>query len=318
MRVQLYGQPAALPSLRDAAVDGLSQTPRAIAPKFFYDERGSRLFEAICDQPEYYLPRAEMEILARHMPDIADCVPSGGVIVEPGCGAGVKIRLLLQALHPCAYVPMDICCEYLQSTARTLGADYPWLQVHALWSDFSEPPPLPEPVLDLPKLIFFPGSSIGNFERAGARQLLARWRDWLAAGDYALIGVDLRKDADVLNAAYNDRNGVTAQFNLNLLHRMKRELDADVDVDGYRHAAYFNDERGCVEMHLVSRRRQAIVLDGDEYSFDPGETIHTEDSHKYGIEEFQRLAQDAGFASQAAWTDERNLFSVHLLKAAAP
>lgn len=313
MRVQLYGKPTGLPSLRDAAKGGLAGKPRSIAPKFFYDERGSRLFEAICEQPEYYLPRAEMEILAQCIEDLSDCIPSECAIIEPGCGAGTKICMLLKALRPCAYVPMDICGEYLQRTAEVLAMSHPGLQVHALWADFSDPPPLPEAVAGLPKLIFFPGSSIGNFERGAARELLARWRSWLSPGDQALIGVDLRKETSLLNAAYNDRNGVTAQFNLNLLHRMRRELHAELDVDGYRHAAWYNENRGCVEMHLVSRRRQAIVLDGVEYPFEPGEAIHTEDSHKYGIEEFRRLARHAGYVPQAVWTDDRGWFSVHRL-----
>lgn len=303
-------------SFHEAVVDGLSQPRKSLPPKFFYDERGSRLFDEICRQPEYYLPDAERELLLGCIDEVARLCGTGRVVIEPGAGRLIKIRLLLDALRPGAFVPMDISAQFLKSSMQELAKDYPWLNIHAACVDFTHSMPIPEPVPDAPRLVFFPGSSLGNFHRDEAVAFLRMVRDTLGEDGLLLIGVDTKKPAPVLHAAYNDGAGVTARFNRNLLRRMVSELDADLDPDSFAHHAYYNREYGRIEMHLVSRREQQIRINGHRFRFSRGETVHTECSYKYRPAEFLSLATRAGLSLQRYWLAKNELFCVYLLQAA--
>jgi len=295
---------------------GLRRRPRYIPPKFFYDARGSQLFDAITGLPEYYLTRAEIEVLRANAAEIAGRVGTGSLLVEPGGGSCAKVRILLEGLRPCAYVPMDISREHLRAAAEQVAAEFPWLEVHASCADFTRamslPATAPEP--EGPRVAFFPGSSIGNFDPEGAVGFLAAVAELVGPGGFLLIGADRKKDKAILDAAYDDAAGVTAAFNLNLLVRMNRELGADFELSAWRHRAFFNEELGRIEMHLVSEREQTAHVAGEAFDFAAGETIHTENSYKYGDTEFQGLAARAGFSPEALWTDDRGLFAVHLLR----
>ncbi|WP_280548069.1 MULTISPECIES: L-histidine N(alpha)-methyltransferase [unclassified Halomonas] len=300
-------------TFRDDVIQGLGATPKALSPKYFYDERGSRLFEAICEQPEYYLTRTEEGILAGAAAEIAALVGPGALMVELGSGASRKVRLLLEAMRPRRYLGMDISRDFLLKSTRRLAADYPWLEVHAAWGDFSRRLALPSGVEGRRMVAFFPGSSIGNFTPAEAEAFLSRLRRALPPGSGVLVGVDLVKERGLLEAAYNDAAGVTAAFNLNLLERMRRDLGAAVEVDAFQHRAFFNAPASRIEMHLVSRQRQAIILEGQRFVFEEGEALHTENSCKYSVAGFQALAARAGYRSGAVWCDDQALFSVHYL-----
>ena len=297
----------------EEVVAGLSQQPKKISPKFFYDKRGSELFDAICAQPEYYPTQTEMNILHNNANDIAQHIEPDCVVVDLGSGSSEKARLLLDALRPSGYMGVDISREFLLAATQRLADDFPWLDVHAVCTDFSQQLELPVQSGDKQKLAFFPGSSIGNFEPGAALDLLRRIAEAIGEGGKLLIGVDLKKDEELLVAAYNDDAGVTEEFNLNLLQRMQEELQADVDVDAFSHRAFYNNKHGRVEMHLVSDCEQTIEIDGDEFSFLENESIHTENSHKYHIEEFAELAHQANFKVEKVWTDAEQLFSVQLL-----
>lgn len=301
------------PSFRDDVIAGLSLPRKRLSPKYFYDRRGSRLFEAICRQPEYYLTRTEEHILAEAAEEIAAIVGPESLLVELGSGASRKVRLLLEAMRPRRYLGIDISRDFLLESTRRLAADYPWLEVHAAWADFSRRLRLPGGIAGRRVVAFFPGSSIGNFAPPEAEAFLADLRRALPLGSGVLIGVDLVKDHRLLEAAYNDAAGVTAAFNLNLLARMRRELEATIEVDAFRHRAFFAAPASRIEMHLVSRCRQAILLDGHRFVFDRGETLHTENSCKYSLEAFQALAEQAGYRPRAVWRDAKALFSVHYL-----
>lgn len=304
---------AAGPSFRDDVIAGLSLERKRLSPKYFYDRRGSLLFEAICRQPEYYLTRTEEGILAAAAEEIAALVGPESLLVELGSGASRKVRLLLEAMRPSRYLGVDISRDFLLQSTRRLAADYPWLEVHAAWADFSERLRVPSGVEGRRAVAFFPGSSIGNFAPAEAEAFLARLRRALPPGSGVLIGVDLVKDRRVLEAAYNDAAGVTAAFNLNLLERMRRELGASVEPGNFRHLAFFDAAASRIEMHLVSECRQALVVDEHRFDFARGETLHTENSCKYSREGFQALAGRAGYRSSAVWSDAEGLFSVHYL-----
>jgi dimethylhistidine N-methyltransferase len=306
-------QPAA--DFRAAVLAGLERSPRTVPPKFFYDRRGSEFFERICRLPEYYLTRTETGILGANAAEMARLIGPLGAIIEPGCGAAQKVRLLLGRLRPLAYVGIDIARDGLTSATRRLAADHPWLQVHAVCADLCGP--LAQLTLPLPRgrrVAFYPGSSIGNFEADDAVRFLERVRGLTGPDGMLLIGIDLRKDPAILHAAYNDSQGITARFNLNLLHRMRRELGAAVDVEGFAHQASYNAQAGRIEMHLVSRRRQQIRIDGRSFEFAPGDAIHTENSYKYDIPEFERLASAAGWDAEASWRDAANYCAVLLLR----
>lgn len=303
------------PDLDDFSADvqkGLAQRPASIPPKYFYDEQGSRLFEAITELPEYYPTRTEISILKKYAADIAAQIGTGSLLVEPGGGACAKVHILLQGLQPVAYVPMDISKDHLWAAAQQLAAQFPWLEVHAACADFTRPLLLPESVPKGFRVAFFPGSSIGNFDPEGAVEFLKLIRGLVGDGGYLLIGVDLKKDKAVLEAAYDDAAGITAEFNLNLLARINQELGADFNLVHWQHKALYDETLGRIEMHLISTQDQVIHLDGKDYVFKTGESIHTENSYKYDIEDFQKLAAKAGFCSKSVWTDDTDLFSVHL------
>ena len=300
-----------------AVLDGLGRARKTLPCKFFYDEAGSALFDAICDTPEYYPTRTELGILTAAADEIADLAGRGGVLVEYGSGSSRKTRLLLDALAPALYMPIDISREHMLAACRELAAAYPALHLMAVCADYTRPLRLPVVARGGQKrLAFFPGSSIGNFAPLEALRFLKNVAQQLAADDGFLIGVDLKKDPAILNAAYNDAAGVTAAFNLNLLARCNAELGADFDLGAFAHQAFYNEAAGRIEMHIRSKRAQTVDLGGRQFAFAAGETIHTENSYKYASDEFRLLATQAGFLPQQCWTDEEHLFSVHLFRRA--
>ena len=292
---------------------GLAEPQKRIPAKYFYDARGSQLFDRICEVEAYYPTRIETGILGAHAADMARRIGAGANLVEFGSGSSTKVRILLDALiEPAAYVPVDISQSHLLAAARALARDYPALKVVPVHADYSRdftPPPLDgtRPVA------FFPGSTIGNFSRDEAAAFLRQTAASLGAGAGLLIGVDLKKDEAILHAAYNDPEGVTAAFNLNLLVRINRELAGTFDTAAFAHRAHYNAARGCVEMHLYSQRAQTAQVCGHTFAFAVGESIHTEDSCKYAVAEFQAVATDAGWRAERVWTDAAKLFSVHYL-----
>jgi dimethylhistidine N-methyltransferase len=302
-------------NMRDDVIDGLSQPSKRLPPKYFYDAAGSLLFEQITALPEYYLTRTEMALFDAHLDDIAAVLGEGFCLVEYGSGTTRKVRKLLERLRPAAYVPVDISGEHLAAQARALHGDFPWLDVFPTCADFTGPFALPDPVKDLPHVGFFPGSSIGNFEPAGAQEFLANVRTTLGAGGSLLIGVDRKKDVAVLERAYNDAQGVTAEFNKNVLLHINDRLGADFAADAFAHEARYDSERGCVQMFLRSLADQTVIIGDVEVSFRAGETIHTENSFKYHPDEFLDLARRGGFGPVAWWTDDDDRFALFLLEA---
>ena len=295
-------------------IAGLSSRPKTIPPKFFYDEVGSRLFDRICDAPEYYLTRTETQILRQHAGEIARVIGQNCFLIEPGSGSSHKIRLLLEALKPSAYMPVDISKHHLLKSARNLAHDYPWLDIHAACADFTTDLIIPEQNRRTRNVVFFPGSSIGNFERADAVAFLRRLGEMAGADGGLLIGIDLKKDPSVLEAAYNDRQGITAQFNKHLLERINLELGGDFDLSSFSHRAFYNEGPGRIEMHLVSSRYQTATVRAHRFEFDEGESIHTENSYKYSSDGFREIAASAGFHAVQSWSDEAKLFSVQYLE----
>jgi dimethylhistidine N-methyltransferase len=299
----------------DDVMAGFSRPQKTLPPKYFYDAHGCALFEAICGLPEYYLTRAEIALMRGQVGDMARHLGPGCVLIEYGSGSGRKTRILIGAIEPVAYVPIDIAREQLGATAVEIARDFPRLRVIAVCADYSRPLALPE-LDDLGarrRIVYFPGSTIGNFTPAEAAAFLAGAREQAGAGGGLLIGVDLKKDTARLDAAYNDARGVTAGFNLNLLARINRELGADFDLSAFRHRAFYDEAAGRIEMHLESVKAQAVTISGRVIRFREGETIHTENSYKYSVREFQELAQAAGLAPVECWTDAEKLFSVHYL-----
>lgn len=294
-------------------IAGLSQQQKRILPKYFYDPRGCELFDAICGLPEYYPTRTELAIMRFNARAMAGRLGPACALIEIGCGNSEKTRLLLEALRPQVFVPVDIAREQLESSCNALARLLPEMPILALRADFGQPIALP--VADLRqarrRVLYFPGSTIGNYTPPEARAFLARWAPLLGAGGGALIGVDLKKDDALLNAAYNDAQGVTAEFNLNVLRHINRVLGADFDLAAFRHRSFYSAEHGRIEMHLVSLKEQRVTIRGQRFELRAGETIHTEDSCKYGIAEFQDLGRAAGFEPVECWTDDRSLFSVH-------
>jgi dimethylhistidine N-methyltransferase len=304
------------PNDLDEILTGLMSPQKRLSPKYFYDERGSELFDEICRLPEYYPTRTELALMDEHLGEVADRIGPRAAVIELGAGSNQKIRMLLEALHePLAYVPVDISADYLQKQAEALAADYPDVQVHPVFADFTRPFDLPaHDETPETNLLFFPGSTIGNFSRREAAELLEVMAGEAKSGGALLIGVDLRKDPALLHAAYNDAAGVTAEFNLNVLARLNRELGADFDLERFRHDAVYDHAKGRIEMRLVSTAAQRVRIAGHEISFAPGEYIITEHSHKYSVDEFRELARRAGFTPDATWVDDDNLFSVHFLR----
>ena len=309
--------PEVVGSLHAELLMGLTATPKYASPKFFYDRRGSELFDSICQQPEYYPTRTEEAILSAAAADIAEVVGRDATLIELGSGASRKVRLLLEALHPACYLGVDISREFLLQSTRCLAVDYPWLEVHAACTDFSRPMTWPEGLSGERPVAFFPGSSIGNFTPEEAENFLRSLGQLLPDGGGLLIGVDLIKERAILDAAYNDAAGVTAAFNLNLLERLRREFEAEVEPAQFRHRAFYNERDSRIEMHLVSQCEQTMQLAGKQIEFSTGESLHTENSYKYSIDGFRELARRTGFESRAHWTDRDVLFSIHYLERAA-
>ena len=307
----------AVEDFRAAIVAGLSQPQKRILSKYFYDERGSRLFEQITQLPEYYPTRTETALLRAHAAEFAELIGPHASLVEFGSGSSTKVRILLDALEaPSAYVPIDISRDHLIESAKGLAEAYPDLMVVPVAADYTQPLELPDIPNEVVRIGFFPGSTIGNFSYAEAVDFLHNAATELGTDNGLLIGVDLKKDAAILNAAYNDSAGITAEFNLNILRHINRELGADFDLDGFTHDAQWLPEEGRVEMHLVSKCDQTVRIEGHVFEFAEGESIHTEDSHKYAIEEFHALAAEAGWRAHRYWTDADNLFSIHYLRVA--
>jgi len=292
---------------------GLNAIPKAVPPKYFYDLAGSALFDRITQLPEYYPTRCEIGILQDNAPAIASMFPPGSALVEFGSGSSRKARILLSAAATIeAYVPVDISGDFLQQDLVQLKRDLPHLIVHPLVEDFTKPFALPPALAGLPRIGFFPGSTIGNFEPEEARGFLRHIGAMLGLAALLVLGIDLDKDGDTLFRAYNDAEGVTAKFNLNLLTRINRELGGDFDLGAFRHKAFFNRARSRIEMHLESVRRQCVRIKGETIEFSAGETIHTENSYKYTVESFQALARGAGWAPVKVFTDGK--FAVHVLR----
>lgn len=315
-RVRFYDEQTKPATMLEEVLQGLAARPRRIAPKFFYDERGSRLFDAICELPEYYLTRTEMGILESCADDVARLAGPDTTLIELGSGASRKIRLLLEALRPRRYFGIDISREFLRQSVQSLAQDYPWLEVHAACADFMHNLKLPSGAEEGKKLAFFPGSTIGNFEPPEALTFLQQVRRMVQPDGGLLIGVDLKKDPNVLHAAYNDSAGITAQFNLNLLQRLREELSAEINPHGFKHRAFYNVPRSRIEMHLISNCAQEIRVQGQRFLFESGESIHTENSYKYTLEEFHALVRVAGLRPRQVWLDTARLFSVHYLTVA--
>lgn len=291
----------------------LADRPHAISPKYFYDAEGSRLFDRICELPEYYPTRTELAILERHVGEMAALAGPGAEIVEFGAGSLRKVRLLLQAFEaPARYVPIDISGEHLRDAAGILRSEFPRLDVHPVVADYSGAIELPP--AGARRIGFFPGSTLGNFGPDEALAFLRKAGELLRGGAL-LLGADLVKDPHVLHAAYNDAQGVTAAFNLNLLARANRDLGANFQLERFAHYAFYNAPLQRIEMHLVSRARQAVTVAGERFELDEGESLHTENSYKFTIEGLRALARQAGFRPGPAWTDPQRLFSVHWLHA---
>lgn len=309
-RLSFHGAAVAADSFLDDVVAGLSLPQKALPPKYFYDAEGSRLFEAICRLPEYYPTRAELALTRRHLGDIARFAGKGAELIEYGSGESEKSRLLLRRLRPVRYVPIDISEPALREAAWRLAREFPRLEIAAVVGDFSRPLKLPAS-RGAKRVAYFPGSTIGNLDPNAAEAFLRMTRGHVGRGGAMLVGVDLKKDANVLHAAYNDAAGVTAAFNLNLLARINGELGGRFDLRRFRHYAFYNASLGRIEMHLVSLERQTVRLGPHRFAFERGETIHTENSYKYAVDEFRALAAEAGFEGRRVWMDAKGLFSLH-------
>ncbi len=305
------------PKFRADVLSGFASRPRAIPARWFYDRQGSELFEAITDLPEYYPTRTEAAILGGNGAAIADAVGQGRAVVEFGSGSSAKTPLLLRAIAPAAYVPIDISGDFLRESSAALAAQFPGLPVHPLEADFMHPIALPAVVTGLPKLGFFPGSTIGNMIPSSSVDLLRAMRMWLGTGAMLLIGMDRIKPAEILVPAYDDAEGVTAAFNLNLLERINRELDGTIPIEAFRHHAIWNDMRARIEMHLEATRDVAFTIEGRAFDMAAGETIHTENSHKYGPRDARILLRAGGWTPIAEWTDPDDNFALILAEAQA-
>ena len=293
---------------------GLEKPTKSISPKYFYDAAGSELFDIITELPGYYLTRTETAILRDHRAMIARRVGTGGCLVEYGSGSSVKSRLVLDACQPSAYVPVDISRDHLERSARAIFDDYPSIAVFPTCADYAAPFALPPPVAALPHLAFFPGSSIGNFEPSAADDFLRNVAEVVGEGGWLVLGVDTKKDRDVLDRAYTDAAGITERFNKNILLHINAAVGADFDPDGFRHLAVYNEQAGRIEMYLVAERDQRVRVAGTEIAFDAGEAMHTENSYKYAPEEFVAKAQGSGFECVDLWLDDRAYFMVLLLR----
>lgn len=303
---------------REEVLEGLALPQKKIPPKHFYDAKGSALFDDITRADEYYVTNTEIGILDTIAGEIAKLAGPDAVVIEPGSGSSIKIDKLLNALeNPAAYIGLDISKEHLIAACKDLARRYKGLFVGAICADFTQPVAMNDlPIPDGKRLVFFPGSTIGNFEPEGSRLLLTHIREWLRPGDALLIGADRVKSVEVLEQAYDDAAGVTAAFNLNLLTRINRELEGDIDVAAFEHRAIWNADASRVEMHLVARNDVDFSISGQTFSMKAGESIHTENSHKFTIEHFSTLARQAGMAVRSHWSDERDYFTLYWLERA--
>ena len=301
---------------RDDVLAGLHAPTRAIPSKYFYDQRGSALFDKICELQEYYPTRTEAAIMRRHSRMMAACIGDNSRLVEYGSGSSLKTRILLDQLKQLdTYLPIDISKEHLHATASELAAEYPQHAIRPIVGDFTKPLDLPEASSpDMNTCIYFPGSTIGNFTHEEASDLLHAMRDTAGQRGSLLIGFDLLKQKEILEAAYNDRDGITAQFNLNLLSRINRELDAQVNVSNFEHKAIFNEQAGRIEMRLRSRCNQSIRIDDQFFHINESDEILTEYSHKYTVEGFSTMADQAGWSCRALWLDPKKYFAVMYLE----
>ena len=303
---------ALTPVFLNDVLEGLARRRKSLPPKYFYDAAGSRLFERICRLPEYYLTRAELSLTRQFREEIASFAGKGCELIEYGSGEGLKTRLLIRALRPSAYVPVDISGSALAGASRRLAREFRWLRILPVQGDFSRAVKLPAGGSRLQRVVYFPGSTIGNLAPREARAFLARSR---RQASRMLVGTDLKKDPSVLHAAYNDARGVTAAFNLNVLRRINRELDGDFDLKRFAHRALYDESLGRIEMHLVSLERQQVRVARRRFSFARGETIHTENSYKYTPAEFRALAARSGFRGGKLWFDRERRFALHGLVA---
>jgi dimethylhistidine N-methyltransferase len=300
----------------DEIIDGLSQSEKMISPKYFYDERGSRLFDQITRLPEYYPTETELGIMRAHVDEIASLVGKDASLIEFGSGSSLKTRVLLEHMDDlAAYVPVDISEDHLLDSALQIRAEFPWLEVLPVVADFTQAFQLPSPaIMPVRNVVYFPGSTIGNFTHGAAHELLRVMYQEAGEGGALLIGVDLQKDPDIIRRAYNDSAGVTAKFNLNMLRHLNREFDTDFDLDTFEHSAEYNEEEGRVEIRLVSDQDQEVSVGDTSFTISKDEAILTEYSHKYTLDGFAAMAGEAGFRVTRVWTDEEQLFSVQYLE----
>ncbi|SHG19921.1 dimethylhistidine N-methyltransferase [Fodinibius roseus] len=303
------------PTMLEEVLDGLRKPQKKLPSKYFYDERGSQLFEQITRLDEYYPTRTEVAIMRENMPEIIRQIGRDVVLVELGSGSSEKTKLLLDHLpHVTAYIPVEISEKFLSSVVEHLRKKYPDLSINPVYTDYTRPFQVPD--IEQPYdhfVVFYPGSTIGNFHPRQARQFLATISTMLEPGGGMLIGVDLKKDNEVLERAYNDKQGLTARFNKNILRHINRELDADFSLDKFRHCATYNEGKGRIEMHLVSKTDQEVTVAGEQFHFIRDESIHTENSYKYALKEFEELVSD-WFTVENVWTDQHNYFSLQYLQ----
>lgn len=314
-RYQFFDQNPVLPNVIEEIKLGLRETPKRISPKYFYDAHGSALFEQITRLPEYYLTRTEISILNQNKEELSQIIDKSCCLIEYGSGSSKKVRLLIDAIDPQFYVPVDISKEHLHQSARAIHDDFDSLHVYPTCADYTTSLELPDVIDGAPRCGFFPGSSIGNFEREDALHFLTNLRRDIGPGGYCIIGFDSRKPKRILEPAYNDAKGVTASFNLNLLTHLNRTLGTDFDPSGFRHHSFYDETLGRIEMHLVSKSAQNVTLDGETFHFSCDESIHTENSYKYSIIEVKELAQKSGMSFVTHWEDSQGWFYVVLLRA---
>jgi len=297
-------------------IEGLTRNRKELSSKYFYDERGSKLFDEICHLEEYYVTRTELQIMQDHILEIASKMGDAVQLIEYGSGSSKKIRILLDNIRAIrAYVPIDISCEFLAQSAARIAAAYPAIQVQPVCADYSAPFDIPVPDESIKqRVVYFPGSTIGNFHHDEAIAFLQNMARAAGQDSALLIGVDLKKDENVLHRAYNDARGVTAEFNLNQLAHFNKALGSDFDLKSFEHHAFYNKDMGRIEMHIRSRRKQDVHVNGNVVHFVKGETIWTESSYKYSLEEFAELAERAGYHVEKVWTDPGQLFSVQYLR----
>lgn len=302
-------------SMLEEVLEGLDQHQKRLPSKYFYDEKGSELFDQITYLEEYYLTRTERAILQDNIDEITATIGSNAMIVEPGSGSSKKTRILLEELEePAAYVPVDISGQFLLRVVNNLRMEYPRISIIPVFQDYTSEFELPDLGGSYDRqVVFFPGSTIGNFRPDTARSFLETIAKSTDPDSSMLVGVDLKKDKKILEAAYNDSRGLTAAFNKNILRRLNRELDADFDLEQFIHRAFYNEEEGRIEMHLVSQREQSVTIGGEQIQFDKGESIHTENSYKYSLEEFEEMVAGS-YSVEKVWTDDRDYFSVQYLE----